>query len=266
MLTYQSLPDHIKKVAGAYNYSNEKIDCLPSKLHYEGNVYYVIEYEPSLHELFVYEDGEVAPFEEVRRATLIVRAYQTGGNSLMQIGGRWLKAPTLKRYRKLQEKLKTIKEKIGSDMPDEALNQLNRVMNAAKSIVEDQELIFDCVSKGTDLIVKANETEMVTEQIQKEVRMYVVEVARAAVRQNQVQLDTEMDRRNLLAFLDKVALKKPSILMSYLWFKKNEPNMLNSKTEMAKEMPMLKEMVKEDTPIDQLENAEELIALIRNPK
>lgn len=266
MLTYKVLPDHIKKVAEEYNHSNERLDCLPSKLQVGNKSYYVVHYYPTLNDLFICEDGSVPAFEEVKRSILIVKVYQTAGNSLMNIGGKWLKAPTSKLYRKLEQKLTTIKKKVYDSISIEDLTKLEKIIIASRKMKEDQDLIFNCVDKGTELIVKANETEIVTEEIQKEVRKYVEEMVRAAVRQNQAQLDTERERRELLSYLGSVIFKKPSILLEYLWFKKNEPYMLNSNSPTAKEMGELREMVKEDKTIDNMENADEMIALLRNPR
>lgn len=267
MLTYDVLPEYIKKVAEEYNHYNEKkLDVLPSRLKYGNHLYYVVNYIPSLHDLFIREDGRVPPYQEVKRAMFVVMVYQTAGNNLMKTGGKWVKSPTEKLYRKMENKLNRIKSKIMDISPPYILANLDKVIDASRQIVEDQQLIYDCVVSGTDIIVKANDTEVVTEEDQKEVRKYLVEMIRAAVRQNQAQLDTERDREELLVYLDQVALKKPSILLDYLWFKKNEKNMLNSQSKTAMDMGDLQEMVKEDKPIDEMDNAEEILALVRNPK
>ncbi|MBP2241753.1 uncharacterized protein YfaT (DUF1175 family) [Cytobacillus eiseniae] len=266
MLTYSVLPDHIKQVAEKYNHSNEKLDCLPSKLMYEDINYYVVHYYPSLHDLFIQENGGVPPFEQVRRAILIVKVYQTAGNTLIRTGGKWVKEPTARNYRKLEQRLTSIKRKINKFISQEGLIKLDNIIEASRKINKDQDLIFECVDKGTELIDHANKTEMVNESIQQEVRNYVVKMVRAAVRQNQVQLDTEVDRKELLAYLGREVWKKPSILFDYLWFKKNVSYMLNSSSPTAKDMYDLQEMVSKEKTIDEMENADEMISLIRNPK
>ncbi|MEN8697959.1 hypothetical protein [Bacillus infantis] len=42
--------------------------------------------------------------------------------------------------------------------------------------------------------------------------------------------------------------------------------MLSNDSKEASEMPELREMVKEDTPVDELDNKEELYRLLMNPK
>lgn len=64
MLTYKVLPDHIKKVAEEYNQSNERLDCLPSKLQVGNKSYYVVHYYPLLNDLFtkqLTDDSGIVP-------------------------------------------------------------------------------------------------------------------------------------------------------------------------------------------------------------
>ncbi|RIW29018.1 hypothetical protein D3H55_20055 [Bacillus salacetis] len=131
---------------------------------------------------------------------------------------------------------------------------------------EEQDIIFKSVEEGVDLVEEANTSELVTEDVQKKVRACVVEMVRAAVRKNEVQLRTERDRKDLIAYLNKEMFKRPSLLWSYLWLKRQDPHILNSDSETAKDMPELIDMVKEDTPVDELENKEELYKLLLNPK
>jgi hypothetical protein len=266
MLDYKKLPDHIKKVAKEYDPSSKRIDCLPSKFHYNGQNYYAISYSPTLQDLYVREDGSVPPYEEVKRATLIVHVYQTAGETIIKTGGEWALSPSAKLYRRWEKVLSSFKSKLEGTAPPEILESISRCLNSAKRLRQDQDIIFKRVEKGTDLIVEANNKELVTEEIQKEVRACVVEMVRAAVRKNDEQLNTERDRKEILAYLHTIIFKKPSLLLDYFWFMRNEPHMLSSDSETAKEMPQLREMVKEDKPVDELDNKEELYRLLMNPK
>jgi hypothetical protein len=266
MLTYKILPHHIKEIAERNNTKNEKIDVLPSKFFYENEYYYVITYIPSLEDLFIREDGFIPSFHDIKRAMLIVKVYQTSGSTMFNIGRKWASEKTKKIYTKMSENLKSIQEKISDNMPEQVSYKISNVIQSCHNIVDDQKLIEDCFEKSVDLVKKANETEHVSEKEQQELRKYVVEMTRAAVRQNQEQLNTESDRKYLLDYLAKQILKNPSIGLEYFAFRKQEKNMLSSKSPTAWEMGELREMVRVDKPVDELDNAEELIALIRNPK
>lgn len=266
MLTYDVLPDHIKRVAEQNNHANEKLDVLPSCLKYDGQTYYVIEYCTSAEHLFVREDGSIPPFEEIKRGALVVRVYGTAGNTLTKIAKQWLSLPTISLNKKLINKLLNIKEKVIDITPQYILLSLDNITSSAVNVIADQKLIFKCVDEGLDLIIEANETEIVTEEIQKQVRQYVVEVVRAAVRQNQEQLDTEGDRKELIRYLGSILIKRPSILPNFLWFWFQSKNMLTSKSKTGRDMEELQEMVKFDKPIDELGNKAEILAAVRNPK
>lgn len=266
ILDYKKLPDHIKKVAKEYAPSSNRIDCLPSKFHYNGQKYYAISYYPTLQDLYIREDGSVPPYEEVKRATLIVHVYRTAGSTIVTTGAEWALSPSAKLYRRWEKVLTSLKNKLQATAPPEMMESINRCLDSAKRLREDQAIIYNSVEKGTDLLVEANDTEIVTEETQRQVRACVVEMVRAAVRKNDEQLKTERDRKEILAYLHTVFFKKPSLLLDYLWFMRNEPHMLSSYSETARDMPELREMVKEDTPVDELDNKEELYRLLMNPK
>lgn len=266
MLHYKNLPDHIKKVAKEYDLSSSRIDCLPSKFYYNGQNYYVISYYPTLQDLYVREDGSVPPYEEVKRVTLIVHVYQTAGETIIKTGGEWALSPSAKLYRRWEKVLASLKSKLQATAPPEIMESINRCLESAKRLRLDQEIIFNSVEKGTDLIVGANDTELVTEETQQRVRACVVEMVRAAVRKNDGQLKTERDRKEILAYLHTVLFKRPSILLDYFWFMRNEPHMLSSDSETGREMPELREMVKVDKPVYELDNKEELYRLLMNPR
>ncbi|MGD6879538.1 hypothetical protein [Bacillus infantis] len=266
MLTYSKLPEHIKKTAEEYDPSSNRIDCLPSKFDYNGQIYYVISYYPSLQDLFIREDGSVPPYEEVKRATLVVHFYKTAGSTIVSTGADWAISPSAKLYKKWEKTLLSLKGKLEGTASPEIMESIRRCLDSAKKLREDQDIIFKSVEKGTDLLVEANDTELVTEDIQKQVRAYVVEMVRAAVRKNEEQLETERDRKDILAYLNTMIFRKPSLLIDYFWIKRNEPHMLNSNSETARDMPELKEMVKEDIPVDEYDKPEELYKLLLNPK
>ncbi|WP_053364887.1 hypothetical protein [Bacillus sp. FJAT-27245] len=266
MLTYNVLPEHIKKVAEQFNNRKEKLDVLPSKFHYGNVVYYPITYLPSLETLFITEDGEVPLFEEVKRPMLIVSVYENSGNTILTIGRRWVSSKTIKNYSALIKSLESISIKIKNKAPRDEMENLERFLAACKRILNDQRIIEDCFHKGLDLINQANETEFVSEEEQKLVRQYVVEMTRAAVRQNQEQLDCEQNRKALISYLESQLLSTPSIVIDYLSIKSKEKNLLTLNSTTGEDMAELQEMVREDKPVDEMDGTEALIARIRNPR
>ncbi|MGD6898309.1 hypothetical protein [Bacillus infantis] len=266
MLNYNKLPEHIRKIAEEYDPSSNRIDCLPSKFHYNGQNYYVISYYPTLQDLFIREDGSVPAYEEVKRATLIIHVYKTAGSTIIKTGGSWAMSPSAKLYRKWEQILISLNNKLEDTAPAEILDNLTRCLKTALKLREYQDVIFKSVEEGTDLVTKANDTEIVTEDIQKKVRACVVDMVRAAVRKNEEQLKTEGDRKQVLAYLESIRFKKPSIILDYHWFKKNEPHMLSSRSETAEDMEELKAMVKEEKTVDEMDNPEEFYKLLLNPK
>ncbi|WP_053364888.1 hypothetical protein [Bacillus sp. FJAT-27245] len=266
MITLQNLPVDIKEIAEKFNTRNEKIDVLPSKFHYKEQFYYVFVYAPSKEMLFVREDGEVPGHEEMTRPMLIVTVYHTSWTSMLETVQRWAKSKTKQNYSSLVQNLKSVERKLGNKLSGSNLEDLQRFLTACEKIVEDQLLIEEYFRKAVDLVDHANETEYVSETEQKQLRQYVVETSRAAVRQNQEQLDCERSRKALISYLESQLLSSPSILIDYISIKKKEKNLLASDSPTGEDMAELREMVREDKPIDELDNASELIALIRNPK
>lgn len=266
MLTYNILPEHIKKVAEQFNNRKEKLDVLPSKFHYGNVVYYPITYLTSLETLFITEDGKVPLFEEVIRPMLIVSVYENSGNTILTIGRKWASSKTIKNYSALIKSLESVTSKIKNKAPRNEMENLEHFLASCKRILNDQRIIEDCFHKGLDLITQANETEFVSEKEQQQARQYVVEMTRAAVRQNQEQLDCEQNRKALISYLESQLLSSPSVVIDYLSIKSKEKNMLTLNSATGEDMAELQEMVREEKPIDEMDGADELIALIRNPK
>ncbi|RWR06123.1 hypothetical protein QNH23_17050 [Siminovitchia fortis] len=265
MLTYETLPKHIKNIAEEYNYRDEKLLAVPYRFHYNGQNYYCIGFEPSRERLFIREDGYVPSFSEMKRPMLLTTSYETSGLSMFTIGVEWGKPALEKLYREMANRFKSLCKKTKKTAPETILSSLDRVIAACEKSATEQKLIYDCVIQALDLTKRRNEEEMATEEDQKQLRRYVLEMTRATVRQNQVQLDTEQDRKDILDYLGGKILKNPAVLFDFLWLKSKEKHMVTADSPRGRDQGEFQKLLKEDRHLEEGDNAE-IIALLRNPK
>lgn len=265
MLTFSALPEEIKAIAQQHNHSNEKIDVLPSKFLFNNHYYYVITYDPSANELFVRDDAYVASKAEVEGLALLSRTYSTAGMTILNQGKEWVQSPKIRVYTSLKNLLEKIHKKITGNLPPEVQSSMERMMEACEYIIRDQKRIETEVKDGIDLVIEANDSEIVTEDIRSRLRNHIVEMARAGVRQNNQQLEKEEDRQRILTYLEQIRWKNPSILLDYNNLKKKMSHMLSKNSKNGRDMEELTEMVKVDVSPDELPNKQEILNLIRNP-
>lgn len=265
MLTEDQLPKHIKKAVNDFK-SDEDFDfeVFPSKFLIDGDNYYAFNFRPSNEKLIVRDDGAVLPLEKIKKVALIMTAYNTSMIHFSDIGVKWVKQYDKKGLDKLCKRLMSIKKYIEKSSSDEILNSFDSFIDTIKKMIEYQVLIEESVHKGFQQGIKTNNQEVVTEEDYKRMRKYNLDMVRNAYLQNEIQLNTERDRRIVLQFL----AKKPKYWPIYLYAKFHDIRMLSAKdTEKVQTMNELKNMIfNEDVPLEEQPNAEEMLSKFRNPR
>lgn len=112
---------------------------------------------------------------------------------------------------------------------------------------------------------RTNHAELATEQDQIEMRKHIVDMTRAAYRQNEIQLRTEKERGMIW---DYVSSNKWSVGVGlYLTFRTYEKKMMKNSPLNRREAEELGNMVlSDDLPLEQHEHAQEVLQRLRNPR
>lgn len=261
MIRMHNIPEHIRASLNQYYKENEKPDVFPSKFLIEGEKYYYFTCALNPEQLIMRDDGTVPYFQQIKKEALICHSYNASIETIIHIGNKWVKSGKKGKYESLQVTLTALKEKL----PPEMASAHHTYVVTADTILKNQAIIDHSVKKATEIWDRTNLEELATEQDQIEMRKYIVDMTRAAYRQNEIQLKTENDRVLIWKY---VSSNKWSIgLGLYLNLRTYQKNMMKNTPENIKEAEELGRMVLgDDLPLEQHENAQDVWGRLRNPR
>ncbi|MBP2241755.1 hypothetical protein J2Z40_002327 [Cytobacillus eiseniae] len=261
MIRMDNIPEHIKASLQSFYKTSEKPDVFPSKFQIDGELYYYFAFAPAAEQLIMREDGGVPRFHQVQREALIFNSYNTSIETIIHIGNKWVKSGKKGKYEKLKSILHDLKDKLPVDLA----NAYETYLMTADTILENQTIIDQSVKRAKAIWDRTNAEELATEQDQIEMRKCIVEMTRAAYKQNEIQLRTENEREIVWKY---VSSKRWSIgLGQYLKLMPYQKNMMKNTPENRKEAEELGKMVLgDDLPLEQHENAKAVWEKLRNPR
>lgn len=261
MIRMHNIPEHIRTSLKDYYLENEKVDVFPAKFLIDGERYYYFTCAINPQQLVMKDDGSVPFFQQVKKAALICHSYNASIEAIIHIGNKWVKSGKKGKYEKLKGVLSLLKGKL----PPQLADAYQTYVMTADTILENQAIIDYSVKKATEIWDRTNLEELVHEQDQIEMRKYIVDMTRAAYRQNEIQLRTESDRELIWNY---VSSKKFSVgLGLYLNLRPYQKNMMKNTPENIKEADELGRMVLgDDLPLEQHENAQDVWGRLRNPR
>jgi hypothetical protein len=264
VIRMHNLPEHIKEALKPFYSENEKPDVFPSKFNVDGRLFYYFTFAPDPEQLILMEDGNVPRLEEIKREALIFNSYNGSIETMAHIGGKWARSGIKKNYQNLMKVLDEIKNTLGplSSSDQEALDVYK---SAAKTIVQQQEIIEDSVKRAGELLDYTNKIELVTVEDQKRMRTFIVDMCRAAYKQNEIQMQTEQARNSIWKIVSNK--RWPLNLPAWILFIKLFPyqrNMMKNTKESIQQMQEINMVTQEDLPLEQHDNAQEVIRRLRN--
>lgn len=261
MIRMDNIPEHIRDSLKNYYKENEKPDVFPSRFQINGEFYYYFTFAPAKEQLIMKDNGQVPFFHEVEREALIFNNYNISIEAIIDVGSRWVKSNKRSNY----EKLLTILQDLKGKLPAELSSTYDTYVMTATSILEDQSVIEKAVQRATDIWDRTNREELATEQDQIDMRKCIVDMARAAYRQNEIQLRTERDREQIWNY---VSSHRWSVgLGLYYKLKSYQKNMMKNSKENIREAEITGKMVLgDDLPLEQHENAQQVWKQLRNPR
>lgn len=265
MIRMHNLPDHILQALKPYYKKGEIPDVFPSKFSIRGKMYYFFTFAPAAEQLIMEESGVVPKHDMVKDVALIATDYNHSIESTVHKGGKWADIKNKENYLKLQTILDDVEGKLGP-IPDNLTNDLNTFQDSVATIVSYQDQIVDIVKKVIVVWDKTEKKELVTEEEQIEVRGYIFELANAAFKQNEVQIQTEKERNKVFDYVSK---KRGMFnLTSWLLYIKLIPyQKFMLKSDYNPKMEELrKKLSTENPPLDQGINVEDILGHLRNPR
>lgn len=268
MITEKSLPSHIKEVVLKYKLTDEDYEVFPSMIVVDGKRYYAIVYS-SAGKLIIDEDGKVSPLNEVIKPALIVPAVLAVADSLKRFGVKWKSSYSISGLRRLNLVLEYFIKKFRKNAPEDVQQAMDAFHEIPNFLLEYQRIIVRCVDKAIDFLSKTNDREILTEEDYYRVRKYKNDMVRSAYRQNEIQLKTEKDRRIVLDYLASNIPwfhLKDWIYYGYLKFHASRMLSESKFPEEAKETKKLADLIFNEVPLEEDEEAPEILKEYRNPK
>jgi hypothetical protein len=261
MIRMDNIPEHIRATLKMYYKEKEKPDVFPSKFQINGEHYYYFTFAPAAEQLIMKENGQVPFFHEVKREALIFNSYNISIETIIDVGSKWVKSNKRSNF----EKLLTILRNLERKLPPELTTAYHSYVMTAESILEDQSIIEKSVQRATEIWDRTNSEELATEQDQIEMRKCIVDMGRAAYRQNEIQLRTEKDREIIW---DYVSSNRWSVGLGLFYkLKTFQKNMMKNTQENIKEAEEAGKMaLRDDLPLEQHDNAEKVWKQLRNPR
>ena len=266
MIRMHNLPEPIKAILKSYYKENETPDVFPSKFHVNNEVYYYFTFAPAAEQLIIRENGVVPPFHQVQREALIFNSYNVSIETIINIGEKWVKSGKRENYQKLIGILMEIEEKL--HLPSDLAGAYNSYKITAEKVLEYQVIINQSVQKAKEIWDRTNSEELATEHDQVEMRKCIVEMTRAAYKQNEIQLKTEKEREIIWSFVSSKRWPLNSAGWGiYFKLKPFQNNMMKNTPANLKQADELGKMVLgDDLPLEQHENAKSVWNKLRNPK
>lgn len=269
MITEESLPSHIKKVVFQYKRPEEQYEVFPSLIDVDGKRYYAIVYPPSYGRLIISEQGEVLPLKEVIKPALIAPAAEAAVSSLINFGSKWRKSYSLSSFRRLKLVLNYFIHKFRNKAPRNVQQAMNAFHEIPDILLELQETIAKCVDKGINLASKTNDREIFTEEDYYRLRKYKNDMVRSAYRQSEIQLRTEKNRNVVLGYLaSNISWFNLKDWLYYGYIKFHNSRMLSESNfpKEAQEIKELSDKIFYEVPLEEHEEASEILEQYRNPK
>ncbi|MBH0171681.1 hypothetical protein [Fictibacillus sp. 18YEL24] len=266
MLTVEKLPTHIKEVAENHQKRDIRYHVFPSMFLIEDEKYYLFMYEPTKEQLIIREDGKVLTKEHIKKPFLYALAYNSSIENISNIGGEWVEARTIQRYKKLNSILNSIENIIKGNAPAHISKSLIKLKDASRIIIQEQENINRCVEDGLALTINTNDSELVTMDEYFRMRKYVLGMVRAAYKQNEIQLETEEERSEIFKYLSQNKLSFGlRLLPLYFQFAPYKKLMRTSDSYGSDKMENIKKLIAKDVDIEKDIEALNLLKLTRNP-
>lgn len=261
MIRMHNIPENIQASLKKYYKESEKPDVFPSKFHINGEYYYYFTFAPAAEQLIMKDNGVVPFFHEVEREALIFNSYNISIETIIDVGSKWVKSKKRSNYEKLLRILHDLKRKL----PPELSTAYHSYLMTAESILEDQSLIEKSVQRATEIWDRTNSEELATEQDQIEMRKCIVDMGRAAYRQNEIQLRTEKDREIIWNY---VSSNRWSVGLGLFYkLKAYQKNMMKNSQENIREAEEIGKMaLRDDLPLEKHDNAERVWKQLRNPR
>ncbi|MBD1373667.1 hypothetical protein IC620_15070, partial [Hazenella sp. IB182357] len=205
------LPEVVQKRVEAYKQDGEWSDHLFCKILVNKKEYFYIQYDgvkrpPHHARLAIRSDGTIPPIEEVCQENyedMVWIATNVGhyGYGLSTKGKKWSRSPVLP-YKRIKKLL--IEIPVDSDqMPEDIKKAWAVFFQVTEIYLEKQDQIQECYQKGMDIYRKLFDNYLATLMESNTLEHYHNLMARAAYRQNDIQLKTYEERKKLLRYLVK---------------------------------------------------------------
>ncbi|PWW17613.1 hypothetical protein DFO73_12415 [Cytobacillus oceanisediminis] len=267
MIRMHNIPESIKESLKPYYKENETPDVFPAKFNIGGKLYYYFTFAPAEEQLIMENDGTVPRVDEVKNTAVITSSYNGCIETFVNIGSKWVKANRIENYEKLKDILRDIESKLGPFPQD--VDSAYRVFEPVPDkIIDNQKVIDESVKKADQLWQRGRESLLVTEEDEKEMHGYLVEMIRAQVRLNDIQLQTENERKIIYDYVSsKKGLLNFTALNLARKLKPYKKHMFSSNSEDAKGWSELRHSVfNDDLEAERQKNAEILSRKLRNPR
>jgi len=268
MITEENLPSHIKEVVFQYKQPGEKFEVFPSLIVVDGKRYYAIVYSSS-KKLIICESGEVLPLNKVIKPALIVPAVLAVANSIKNFGVKWKNSYSVKSLRRLERILGYFKQKYRKKAPIDVQQAIEAFYEIPNTLLEHQRIIAKCVDEAINIIDDSSNREIFTEEDYYRLRKCKNDMVRSAYWQNEIQLRTEKDRTIVLDYLvSNIFLFNLMDWLRYGYIKFHDIRMLSESKfpEEARETKELADLIFKEVPLEEDEEAPEILKEYRNPK
>ncbi len=265
MIRMHNLPDHILQALKPYYKKGEIPDVFPSKFSIREKMYYFFTFAPAAEQLIMEESGVVPKHDMVKDVALITTDFNHSIESVAHKGVKWANVRNKENYLKLQTILDDVEAKLGP-IPDTSTNDFNTFQDSVSTIISYQDRIVDLVKKVMVIWERAQKSELATEEDQIEARVYIVELANVAFKQNEIQIQTEKERNKVFEYVSKE--KGMFNLNAWLLYMKLIPyQKFMLKSDYNPKMEELrKKLSTENPPLDQGINVEDILGHLRNPR
>lgn len=267
MIRMHNIPENIKEALKPYYKDGEKPDVFPSKFRIKNELYYYFTFAPAVEQLIMKDDGTVPVLHEIRDVALICNSYNASIETLASIGKKWVQSGTKENYEKLRNILRDAQKTL-SPLPPDVEAAFQSYLRTADQIIDNQNAIQEAVDDAIIIWDRTNLQELATEQDQIDMRKYIVNMARASYRQNEIQLQTEKDREKVWDFVSskRWPFNKSGWSIYFKLRAYQKYMMKNTAINMKEAEEVGKMVLSEDLPLDQHEIAQEVWEHLRNPR
>jgi hypothetical protein len=195
-----NLPENIKNALRPFYTEDETPDVFPAKFSFKGELYYYFTFAPAAEQLILRNDGNVPLFEEIKEEALLANNFNTCIEKFVNIGAPWAVANRVENYENYWDILSKIESKLGP-LPEDVQKAYDVAKQVPGIIIENQRQIYDAVKKADELWLERSQEELVTDQDEALMESYLVEMIQAQVRQNDIQIKTDKERKLISEFV-----------------------------------------------------------------